>query len=360
MNGWISRTLALSPILLAVACHPGGGRDTGSRAETEAALEPRPVHLVQPEVREEHPEIRLTGEIRAFESVPVPAQVAGAVDRVLTEVGRAVTAGEPLAEIDRETYRLRARQAAAEVEAARAELELARRELERKRDLVADHTISQAVFDQAEARHDLARARLEAARAAERLARQALARSVVRAPAAGRVAARHVSPGQWLDVGQAVVDLAVGHRLKVTAQVPESWVGRLRGLASFPFTAGGHGPFTAKVHSVQPVVESGNRAFELTGAFTPPAGAILRPGMFATVTLTSPEPVRSLWVPATAVAVSEMPVVMLVRDGRAVRRKVLVGRTTGGSVEILQGLQPGDRVVEDLSGLTDGVPVEVR
>lgn len=360
MNTWMPRALALPALLLAMACHPGGGQETASRAGTEAALQPRPVHLVQPDVREEHPEIPLTGEIRAFESVPVPAQVAGSVDRVLTEVGRAVAAGDPLAEIDRETYRLRAEQAAAEVKAAEADLELARRELERKRDLLSDQTISQAVFDQAKARHDLAQARLEAARAARRLAQQALERSVVRAPAAGRVAARHVSPGQWVEVGQAVVDLATGGKLKVAAEVPEGWAGKLQGLTSFSFTVGNGGPLAARVHSVQPVVSSGNRAFELTGVFTPPPGATIRPGMFATVTLASPEAVRSLWVPATAVAISEMPVVMLVRDGKAVRRKVLTGRTSDGSIEILQGLEPEEQVVEDLSGLSDGIPVEVH
>jgi hypothetical protein len=55
-----------------------------------------------------------------------------------------------------------------------------------------------------------------------------------------------------------------------------------------------------------------------------------------------------------------MPVVMLVRDGKAVRRKVLTGRTSDGSIEILQGLEPEEQVVEDLSGLSDGIPVEVH
>ncbi len=339
----VLQSVVTACVLICLAgCHPeSSAPEASAGADTHSALEPRAVSLVRTEAVEEYPTVELTGELRAFEAVPVPAQVAGPVDRVLAEVGDRVSAGTPLAEVDRETYRLQAAEAAARVRAAEADVELSRRELERKKDLLSDHTIAQAVFDEAEARHDLAAAQLEAARAAERLAQQAFDRSRVQAPAAGSIAARHVSPGQWVEVGQAIVDLAVGGRLKVAAEVPENWARRLQGLRGFTFTVGNLGPYDAKIYSVEQVVEPSSRSFELTGVTAQPADNSLKPGMFVTVTLRSPDAVTTLWVPDTAVATSEMAKVMLVEDGKAVEHKVLVGRREEGRIEILDGLTAG-------------------
>ena len=329
-------------------------------AQTRADLQPRAVTLVEPEVRERRPVLSVTGNVRADETVPVPAQVTGQVTRLLVEVGDTVAQGDPLAEIDRETYRLRKASAEAAVEAAAAELSLAERELKRKADLLSDHTIPQAVYDQARARRDLARARLAEARAAAALARTAWERSVVRAPAAGRVAERTVAPGQWVDAGQTVVRLASGDRIKVRVRVPEEWAGRLAGIRSFTFTVGSAGPFEARVFSVEPVVEAASRSFAVTGIASLPAGTPVRPGMFAVATLTAATPVRTVWIPESAVAVSEMATVMLVRHGRTVARRIVTGERKDGWVEVLRGLDPGERVVRDIGGLSDGTPVRVE
>jgi len=290
----------------------------------------------------------------------VPSQVTGQVTRVLVEVGDAVDQGAPLAEVDRETYRLRKESATAAVAAASAELDLAERELSRKADLLSDETIPRAVFDQARSRRDLAAARLEEARAAEALAAREYERSLVRAPAPGRIAERTVAPGQWVDAGQTVVRLASGRRVKVTVRVPEEWAGRLSGIDGFTFTVGPAGPFPARIHSIEPVVDTSSRSFAVTGAATLPKDAPVRPGMFATATLVSPDSVATLWVPESAVAVSEMATVMLVRDGRAVARKVVTGERRDGMVEIVRGLQADEPVVRDLAGLSDGTPVRTE
>jgi RND family efflux transporter MFP subunit len=347
--------------LLPFAALLSGCDDGGSgvlATTTDEALAPREVRLIGPEARDEQPSIELVGEIRAFDSVTVSSEVAGIVDRVLVEVGDRVAAGQALAEVDRATYRIYLDQAEANLEAARADLALTDKELERKRDLRSDETISQAAFDQASANRDQAAARVAAAEAALALAQRNFDRSVVRAPAAGAITQRFATGGQWAEVGVGLFELAVGGKIKVAARVPEAWARRLAGLETFEFSVGAGGAtHTAKVYSVQPAVEGASRSFEIVG--TAPADGSMKPGMFATVNLTSPAAATSLWLPASAVATSDLPQVLMVEDGVIAFRKVQIGRRADGSIEIVDGLTADERVVADVSGLTRGIPVTV-
>lgn len=349
-------------LLMPAGCHPGGKEESSvpGRAGRPSVLAPRPVQLIAPEVRSENPTLDLVGELRADEMVQVPAEVSGRVDKVLAEVGDRLAKGKPLAWIDRAMYRLRLDQAEANVKAAEANLVLADKELARKKDLLSDRTISQAVFDRAQAGHDLAAAELEASRATRDLARKNFSRSVARVPGDGVVAKRFVTVGQWVETGDPVMEVALGHRIKVAAKVPEAWMNRLVGLKSFRFgTSAADQPYTARVYSIQPVAEGSSRAFEIVGLAEVHTGR-LRPGMFVHVKLTSPVTVESLWLPAEAVAISDLPEVMLVRDGRIEVRKVRTGRREDDSIEILRGIGPKERVIAHVGGLSRGLSVVVE
>lgn len=346
--------------VLLVAC---GGRPIVTPEEaaeiTGKALAPREVRLTEAEVRPERPVIELVGEIRAFETVRVPAEVAGKIDRVLVEVGERVDRGAPMLEIDRETFRLQVAQASAELAAASAELTLAAKDLERKRDLVSDHTIPQSTFDQVSAQHDLAAARVKAAQATVDLAERNLGRSEVKAPDAGWIARRLVAPGDWADIGMTMVELATGSKVKVVGRLPESWAARLDGLTGFEFRAGEHGAVrTAKLFSIDPVLEDASRSFEIVGTVAD-GRAELRPGMFATITLTSPVERTSLWLPTEAVLVSNLPQVLFVDGEHVASRNVTTGRRAEGMVEIVSGLEPGEPVIAEVAGLHRGAPVKV-
>ena len=302
--------------------------------------------------------MQLVGEVRAFDTVIVSSEVAGKVDRVLAEVGDRVADGTPLAEVDRDTFRIYQQQAEANLAAADADLALAGKDLERKKDLRSDETIPQSAFDQAQAAYDLATARVAAASAALNLARRNSDRSVIRAPAAGAITQRLVVAGQWAEVGVGLFHLAVGDRIKVSARVPEAWAPELAGLEEFTFTVGVSGPVhTAKLYSVQPVVEQASRSFEIVG--TAANDGSIKPGMFANVVLEAPTVKQTLWLPAAAVATSDLPQVLMVEDDAIIFRKVRIGRRSDGLIEIPDGLSLDDAVIADVSGLSRGIPVTV-
>jgi membrane fusion protein (multidrug efflux system) len=347
----------LAPIF--VGCHGSDDDDLAAVAESlEQALAPREVRLVVAEIRDERASVQLVGEVRAFDTVTMSSEVGGKVDRVLVEVGDRVASGAPLVEVDRETFRIYLRQAEANLAAANADLALAGKDLDRKRDLRSDETIPQSTFDQAQAAHNLATARVAAASAARDLAQRNFERSVIRAPAAGAVTQRMVVAGQWADVGEALLKVAIGDRIKVSARVPEAWAPELAGLEQFTFTVGVSGPtFTAKLYSVQPVVEHASRSFEIVGSAANDGS--IKPGMFANVVLEAPTVQQTLWLPVAAVATSDLSQVLLIEDGVIVYRKIRIGRRADGLIEIVDGLSPEEAVIADVSGLNRGLPVTV-
>lgn len=357
-------TLSIIALALSLGACSGSGDDepgegTDSAAVTiEQALAPREVRLTTASVRTENPTIQLVGEVRAFDVVVISSEVGGKVDRVLVEVGDRVTVGTPLVEVDRSTFAIYLAQAEANAKAAEANLVLAKKELERKADLRSDETIPQAALDQAQAAHDLAAANLAASEAALGLAKRNYERSLIRAPAAGAITERMVVAGQWADVGAGLLELAVSGKVKVAARVPEAWVGQFGALESFRFSVGsGAADHTATVYSLQPVVREASRSFEIVG--TAPNDGTLRPGMFASVVLTSPESETTLWLPDSAVATSDLPQVLMVADDEVVYRKVQTGRREDGLTEIVSGLDEHDEVISDVSGLSRGLPVTI-
>ncbi len=354
-----SKSLSVLILTLSlVACHPGGSDDSATARESlDRNLEPRKVREIVPEVREERPSVALVGEIRAFDSVRISSEVAGRVEQVDVEVGDRVVKGQALVSVAPRTFELRLRQAEARIQAAKADLELARRELARKQDLVSDKTIPQAAFDQAQARHDLAAAALLEAVAIRDLAQHDFEVSVIRAPADGAVTGRSVVAGQWADVGGGLLEMAIGSKVKIVARVPSHWVGALQGLDGFDFSIDPRQPLRrAKLYSIDPVVQEASRSFEVVG--TAPADG-LKPGMFANVTLEAPDVVQSLWLPVSAILTSDTPKVYLAQDGRIAVKRIQTGLRDDGMIEVVSGLEEGERVISDVAGLSRDLPVEV-
>jgi hypothetical protein len=81
--------------------------------------------------------------------------------------------------------------------------------------------------------------------------------------------------------------------------------------------------------------------------------------MFANIDLAAPETRRSLWLPVSAIATSDMSQVMMVENDAITVHRVQVGRRVNGRIEIVGGLEEGQQVVADVSGLHRGVAVRV-
>jgi membrane fusion protein (multidrug efflux system) len=276
-------------------------------------------------------------------------EVAGRVAAIHFREGAPVRKDEILVELDSAVQR-------AELQQARANLTLAESNHRRTADLFARKFVSQSSLD-------TARSQLEVARAAVALAEAHLARMQIRAPFDGVVGIRNVSPGDFVQDGDDLVNLADIATLKADFRLPELYLDRIRPGQALDLTSDvlpGE-TFAATVYAIDPLVDAQGRAVALRARLDNPGGR-LRPGMFVRVRLILAERPDVLVVPETALvpAPGDVQFVYRVADDRAERVEVRTGMRRSAMVEIVAGLAAGELVVTaGQLKLRDGAPVEL-
>lgn len=307
-------------------------------AEKTAAV--RTVEL-QPERVEEV--ANLPADLLPNRRAVLAAEVPGVVETLRFESGQAVARGQLLVAVD-----IRAlEQAVAEAQALARQAEA---QYVRAENLFARRSITKQQMLDATTNRDVARARLASAELE-------LDKSRVRAPWAGRIAARRVEVGDYVVPGQPVAELVDISRLKVRAPAR---------AADAPFLAVG-APVTIRVDAfpgetfpghvarIDAELDPESRTLTLEVEIANP-GERLRPGLPARLELTKQTLERAFVVPLAAlVDFEEGKVVYVVRDERAERRPVRLGPAIGDRIVVEDGLVPGDRlVVEGQTQVSDG------
>jgi len=288
-----------------------------------------------------------TGTLRANEQIDITAEIAGKVAALRFREGASVAKGAVLVEID-------ASELEAQKQRAAHRVELARRREAREKNLLEEGLISSQDYD-------FARTDLEVLEAEQALVAAQLGKTTVRAPFGGVVGLRFVSPGAYVTPQSRIASLQDLDPMKVDFSVPERYSGRVAvGQRVELSVAGFEERFEAEIYAIEPVVDSATRSLVVRARLANPEGR-LRPGGFADVSVIVEEVVDALLVPSLAV-IPELggKKVFLVEEGVAVSRSVETGIRTEDSVEVLSGVEAGDRVVvRGLQGLNSGTRVEI-
>ena len=293
------------------------------------------------------------GVVEAVRQTTLAAQVPASIEQVAVKVGDRVKAGQLLVRLDARAADQGTSANLAQVGAARAGLDAATRELERKRQLVAKNYISQAALEQAEAQYKVAKAQVDAQSAQVGVSQAQAGFYQVRAPYAGIVSAVSVEKGDMAMPGRALVSLYDPSRLRVTAGVPASaLVGQNAGPVQLEIAGVAGSPITAAATELLPTVDPQSLTRQLRAELPSGVQGVV-PGLFARVRLPGAAPATGakplLRVPVKAVVRrSEMVGVYVVNaQGKALLRQVRLGPVTGDEVEVLAGLEAGERVAVD-------------
>jgi RND family efflux transporter MFP subunit len=291
--------------------------------------------------------INATGTIAARRDMPVGiAGEGGMVESVLVEPGQWVGEGQVLARIDRAVQRQEAAQLAASVNVAKADAALAQNELDRAQALVARGFISKAEIDQKRAARDAAAARVRVAQAQLAGAQARIGRLDVRAPAAGLILERNVEAGQVVSAGSgALFRMAQGGQMEVQAKLGEQDLAAVHvGSPAVVSPVGTDVKIAGSVWQVSPVVDPASR--QGIARVSVPYQKLLRPGAFATVSLTSGSADVPL-LPQSAVFKDEKGnyVYVVDKDNRVQQRRITVGDVDERGVTIASGLAGNERVV---------------
>ncbi|MBS0546043.1 MAG: efflux RND transporter periplasmic adaptor subunit [Proteobacteria bacterium] len=294
-------------------------------------------------------DVTAVGSLVSNESVVLRPEVAGRISAIRFRDGAVVKKGDVLVELDAAVQR-------AELQQAQASLRLADANIRRTEDLFARKFVSQSSLD-------TARSQLEVARATTALAQARLERTQIRAPFAGVVGIRDVSPGHFVKDGDALVNVEDIATLKVDFRLPELYLGRIRPGQTLEVSSDvlpGE-RFAATVDAINPLVDAQGRAVVLRARLQNAQGR-LRPGMFVRVRLILDQRADALLVPEEALvpAPGNVQFVYRVAEGKAQRTEVKTGMRRDAMVEIVAGLSPDALVVTaGQLKLRDGVPVQI-
>jgi len=376
MKKWLRWLLPLAVVLIAVAlaarwkarqgaAAPAGGPAVAASAASAAAptLDLAAGDLLTVRRQPLQRALEVSGTLKAVETAFVKARVAAELKTLAVREGDRVQAGQAIGQLDTTEFDWRLRQAEQQAAAARAQLEIAQRQLANNKALVAQGFISATALETSASSEAGAQATLQAALAAVELARKSLADTRLTAPIGGLVAQRLAQPGERVAVDARIVEVVDLSRLELEAAIAPQDVPALRvGAAATLQVEGQDAPLQASVARINPSAQSGSRTVPAYLALAGQAG--LRQGLFARGWITL-EQRTALVVPRSAVRDDQArPYVLRVRDGRAEWRPVTLGargRPAGQAagaelVEVLQGLDEGDRILAASAGVVpDGV-----
>jgi RND family efflux transporter MFP subunit len=271
--------------------------------------------------------VEVVGTIRARVSATVAARVAGTVTEIAVQAGDFVAAGQLLAQLDDRELR--------------AEFERAQADWKRFRALLDRDAVTRAEFDTVESRYRVAAAQLSHAR--------------IVAPFDGLVTGKEVNVGDLATPGQPLFRMEQPTAYRLEVAVPE------RDAAA-----------VAVGKTLYCVVEASGEKCEGVVDEVEPAADPLTRTVLAKIALRCRQPVRSglfgraqlvvgerfaLFVPRDAVhARGQLTYVYVVEDGRARQRLVRTGKEYLGAIELLAGVEAGERVI--VAGrVTDGQAV---
>lgn len=318
-----------------------GGASTPPPATAQpdqtAAAPPAPrqaIGVEVAEVRSQPLERRLgaVGSLLSDEAVMLRPEIAGRLREIGFQEGQEVRQGDLLFRLDDDVAR-------AELQQARANLALAQSKFQRSTQLQQQGFISQQARDEAENA-------LRVERANVALAQAKLDKTVILAPFDGQLGLRNVSVGDYVTAGQDLVTLQAIRQLKVDFRLPEIYVAQTRLGQPLDITLDAlpGERWQGVVTAISPLVDVAGRAIMLRARLDNPDG-VLRPGMFARVNLLLGSG-EALMVPETALAPRDnQQFVMRVVDDVVEEVLVRTGQRQRGMVEIVEGLQAGDRVI---------------
>ncbi|MES3629513.1 MAG: efflux RND transporter periplasmic adaptor subunit [Longimonas sp.] len=366
------------------------------RPETEdVASSAAQVDVVEVERMDFPVRTEATGRLRPWREATVSAERGGVVRERAIEEGQRIGEGALLVRVDDRDERIELAEAEADLIQARAEYAVNTREAGVRQ--VADTSAvadlrealreAEAAFDRGDAsraevqalrrelelaqmRAGLDRSAVQAAtygltQAEQRVerARLQLERTRITAPFAGRVADLEAEAGQRVAAGEMIARILDDRRMKVTVNVLEEDLVRINEGATaqvhVPALNGNNGRVEGTVYSVNPRVDEERGTGRVTVRIPNPEGQLLA-GLFATIRLETHRLSDRIVVPTDAVLVRQgRDLVFVVRNERAQWTYVEVGARSGDFVEIVDGLQEGDRVaIDGHFALAHDAPVE--
>jgi membrane fusion protein (multidrug efflux system) len=298
------------------------------------SMPPMPVEVAQASVQKVEDKFESVGTIEAIEAITVVSEIDAAVINLPFQEGSFVKRGEPIAQLDD----------------SQLGAEFARAEALEKQSHTTYERVKAVVDQKAGTPQDLddAAAGLKVADANLALAKARSSKTRILAPFDGMIGARRVSVGTFLRTGQAITELANIDEIRVSFSAPERFLPQLTGGAEVGVSTTAYPGYEVKgkIVAIEPMLDPGTRSARVVAMLSNP-GRKFRPGMSANVYAVLSQRPRAITIPSEAVFASgNQSFVFVVKpDSTAARVAITLGTRLADVVEVVQGLDPGTKVV---------------
>lgn len=391
-------------ILAAILCFlliltAGCSRQRAVEAKQDSG--PVRVQVARVAVKHLQRDVESVGTLFPYEEVTISSEIEGPVEEVTSDLGDRVEANQVLVRVSEEEQRyllaqneaqlrqslerlgLRNEQDrvkdikdAPDVRRAQADLFDAEQRYKRVRDLVAQGIGSRQELDQAQARFNALQAdydntlyqtrnliqEVERFKAVVALQRKRLRDTSIRAPFAAYVKERRVNVGQYVQANTPVFVLVKTDPIRLRIEVPERMAPWIKNgqMAEVRVEAFQGRTFQGKIWRISPTVEQTKRTFVVEALISNPEGE-LKPGSYATARVRTDKSDAIKLVPSRAVNyVLGSNKAYVVNQNLIEAREVKIGDRFGDDIEIIEGLNEGDRVATtQVARLDTGSKVEV-
>lgn len=335
-----ARSLIALAVLLLLACST-----PPPPARTKAPVDLATITLAADTARREQ---AWDGVVEATNQATMSAQTSGRILEVPYDVNDYVEAGAVIVRFSDVEQQSTQHRAQAQLASAQAAFTEAQANYDRIAEIYARKLVAKAQLDQATAQRDSARAVLQSAQAAVREASQQVDYTVVRAPYSGIVTKRFVQVGESVQAGQPLIAGLSLHELRVNVQVPQSAVDAIRRFhaADVLLDPGGAKRVSAARITVFPYADPDTHTFSVR-LDLPAQETGLYPGMTVKTAFTIGEAQRLLVPESALLQRSEVSGVYVVADAGVSLRQVRLGHRYGDRVEVLAGLESGERIATD-------------
>lgn len=286
--------------------------------------------------------------LEAERQAKIVARTSGILERIAVEEGDFVEEGQILAQLDTEQLALQVAQLEAVVKRLKADLEREQTLIERQLGTSTNLERARSDYQSQKAQYDLAQLNLRYA--------------TIRAPFAGMITRREVRTGNLIQLNDELFTLVDPSSMQAVLHLPQKELSRaaVGQAASLSVDAYPDKIIAGKVERIRPQIDTDTGTFQVIVGIDNPVG-LLKAGMFGRVELIFDTHSSTLLLTGSALVTQDnRSHVFVIHEGKAVQTPVQLGIKQGGIVEVVAGLQEGDRVVTTgHSILKDGAPVNI-
>jgi len=340
-------------ILVLNSCSHNDKKEQGINTDTAIAV------TVSTPSGDEQQGLNISGQIEAAQSANISTRIMGYITMLKVKVGDHVSKGQLLATISNQDILAKRAQTDAMIEEAQAALKNAEKDYNRFTVLYDQQSATAKELDNVTLQYSAAKSRLESARQMRNEVNASLGYSSLSAPFSGIVTQKLADAGSMANPGMPILTIEQAGSYQVSANVPENSINQIKQGAEVIVT------IKAIDKTIRGIVTQINPSSQFTGGqyiikvnIPDKEKSGLYAGMYATVSVPVKEQVavratgNTVMVPLSSIEHKDQltGLYSISSSNTALLRWIRLGKTYGGNVEVLSGLEKNEQFIVSADG----------